>query len=151
RSITRARRTRPSHRLLNNRLAAAIIASRVRPQLLKKTGGHYPAVTKALEIMTRGISKSVPETLALEREAILELVQTDTCRNVTRLVLRQERAKNQTIPGADRDNAVSASNGDRGADANPIPRTAAIGAGLMGSGIAQWLSARQLQVILRDI
>ena len=32
-----------------------------------------------------------------------------------------------------------------------MARTAVIGAGVMGAGIAQWLSARQLPVILRDI
>src|SRR5205823_35959 len=32
-----------------------------------------------------------------------------------------------------------------------LSQTAVIGSGVMGAGIAQWLSARQLSVILRDI
>src|SRR5439155_20560525 len=35
--------------------------------------------------------------------------------------------------------------------AKPVDRTAVIGAGVMGSGIAQWLSSRGLPVILRDV
>src|SRR5208282_3096948 len=33
----------------------------------------------------------------------------------------------------------------------PVACTAVIGAGVMGAGIVQWLSARRLQVIFRDI
>src|SRR6185436_11234758 len=33
----------------------------------------------------------------------------------------------------------------------PLNRTAVIGAGVMGAGIAQWMSARGLSVILRDV
>src|SRR5438067_7767101 len=35
--------------------------------------------------------------------------------------------------------------------AKPVDRTAVIGAGVMGAGIAQWLSSRGLPVILRDL
>ena len=37
------------------------------------------------------------------------------------------------------------------AEPKPVARAAVIGAGVMGAGIAQWLSARHLPVILRDI
>src|SRR5262249_4975559 len=78
----------------------------------------------------------------LEREAILELVQTDACRNLIRLFFLQERAKKQV---------ALKDSGSKNGDAKPIWRTAVIGAGIMGAGIAQWLSARQLRVILRDL
>ncbi len=126
---------RRSHGLVNNRIVANIIAKKVRPELLKKTRGHYPAVLKALEVVTRGISKPIHGSLALEREAIIELVQGEACRNLIRMFFLQERAKK--LPGA--------------GNSQPISRTAVIGAGVMGAGIAQWLSARQLPVLLRDV
>ncbi len=57
--ISKGKPHRKNHTLTNNALVARIIASRVRPQLMRKTRGHYPAVTKALEVVTRGISHSI--------------------------------------------------------------------------------------------
>jgi 3-hydroxyacyl-CoA dehydrogenase/enoyl-CoA hydratase/3-hydroxybutyryl-CoA epimerase len=138
--IGRGKPHRPGRRLVNNRLVAAVIAARVRPQLLKKTRGHYPAVLKALEVATRGISKSIPDSLALERDRIIELVQTDACRNLIRIFFLQERAKKLTLPGAAPKPGLK-----------PVTRAAVVGAGVMGAGIAQWLTSRQLPVILRDV
>ena len=140
RMVKRGKPRRSGRRLVNNRLAASAIAARVRSQLLKKTRGHYPAVSKALEVVTCGISRSIPESLALERDGILELVQTDACRNLIRVFFLQERAKKQTLAVAGSTSSLTA-----------ITRTAVIGSGVMGAGIAQWLSARQLPVILKDL
>jgi 3-hydroxyacyl-CoA dehydrogenase/enoyl-CoA hydratase/3-hydroxybutyryl-CoA epimerase len=131
---------RPSHKLLNNAVAASIIAKRARDAVLKKTRGHYPAPLKALEVAARGISKSIPDSLALERQGILELVQTEACLNLIRVFFLQERTKKLSVPGLSREAAVQ-----------PIKRTAVIGCGVMGAGIAQWLSARNFPVILRDL
>lgn len=127
---------RPRHWLVNSPVAAVLIRKKLRPRLLAKTRGHYPAVLKALEVVTRGITDSVSASLALEREGIVELVQGETCRNLIRIFFLQERAKK--FPAA-----TTAT--------KPIARTAVVGAGVMGAGIAQWLSARHLPVVLRDI
>ncbi len=140
RMIRRGKPHRSRHRLTNNALVAAVIAARVRPQLLKKTRGHYPAVLKALEVVTHGISRSIPESLKLERDGILELMQGDVCRNLIRVFLLQERATKRVLAGSTPQ-----------AESKPIARTAVIGSGVMGAGIAQWLSSRKLPVILRDL
>lgn len=140
RKLAAGKAHRPAHRLTNNPLAAAVITRRVRRQLLQKTRGHYPAVLAALDVVTRGLSRSVPESLALERDAILELAQTGACRNLLNVFFLQERAKKRTVP------AVVPATGPR-----QVARTAVVGAGIMGAGIAQWISARQFPVILRDI
>lgn len=138
--IRQGKSHRPSHGLVNNPLTAAVIASTMRRRLLRKTRGHYPAVMKALEVMTRGIAKSVSDSLALEREGIIELIQTDACHNLIRVFFMQERAKKRTIESSTPQ-----------LEPKPVTRAAVIGAGVMGAGIAQWLSARGLPVILRDI
>ncbi|TAK97755.1 MAG: fatty acid oxidation complex subunit alpha FadJ [Verrucomicrobia bacterium] len=138
--IQRGKPHRPSHWLFNNKLAAAFIARRARKQVLHKTRGNYPAVLEALEVVTRGVSQPTLVSLTLERDGILKLVQGEACHNLIRVFFLQERAKKLTLP------AVA-----RGADPKPISRTAVIGAGVMGAGIAQWLSARGLPVILRDL
>src|SRR6266568_4146953 len=167
RRISRGKPRRPRRRLyVNNRLVASVIAVRLRSQLAKKTRGHYPAVLKALEVVTRGISKTVAESLALERDAILQLVQTEAFRNLVRVFFLQERAKKRTLVAAGRGTTgavPAATNAESRPSApeapvspaatvpKPIKRVAVIGAGVMGAGIAQWLSSRRLRVILRDI
>ena len=140
RILRRGKRVLNGHLLTNNALVAKAISLRLRSQLMKKTRGHYPAVLAALEVMTGGISKSIADSLALERERILELVQGDVCRNLIRIFLLQERAKKQGIPWV-----------GPATELKPIKNTAVIGAGVMGAGITQWLSSRGLPVILRDI
>jgi 3-hydroxyacyl-CoA dehydrogenase/enoyl-CoA hydratase/3-hydroxybutyryl-CoA epimerase len=140
RKISEGKPFRPDHWPTNNALAASVIRSRVRKQLLRKTRGNYPAVLKALDVVTRGSSRSIGASLALEHDGMLELAQTDACRNLIRVFFMQERAKKRTLP-------VEVSQ----AGARPVARAAVIGAGVMGAGIAQWISARQLPVILRDI
>jgi 3-hydroxyacyl-CoA dehydrogenase/enoyl-CoA hydratase/3-hydroxybutyryl-CoA epimerase len=138
--IGRGKPNRERHLATNNRIVASLLALRLRKQLRARTRGNYPAIPKALEVMARGVSKSVPQSLALEREGISELIRTPACRNLIRVFFLQERAKKLTLPGATP--AVTP---------KPIKRTAVIGAGVMGAGIAQWLSARELPVILRDL
>ncbi len=140
RKINSGKPVYPDHWMTNNRLVASVIAPRVRKILFKRTRGHYPAVLKALEVVTRGISLTVEASLALERDGIIELMQTDVCRNLINVFFLQERARKRTFP-----TAVPA------AESKPIAHAAVIGAGVMGAGIAQWISARKLPVILRDI
>ncbi|MDP9291343.1 MAG: 3-hydroxyacyl-CoA dehydrogenase NAD-binding domain-containing protein, partial [Verrucomicrobiota bacterium] len=102
-----------------------------------KTRGHYPAQLKALEIVAAAPGSPESESLARERDAIVALAGTDAFKNLLRLFMQQERAKKLKYgsPG----------------NVLPIARTAMIGAGVMGSGIAQWIAARGLRVVLRDI
>ncbi len=140
RKIHQGKPHRPSHALVNNPVSVAVLTPIVRRRLLRKTRGHYPAILKAFEVMTRGITKSIPASLALEREGILELAQTDACRNLLNVFFMRERAKKRVIEGA-----------EPRLELKPVSQAAVIGAGVMGAGIAQWLSARRLPVILRDI
>ncbi|HZF00915.1 MAG TPA: 3-hydroxyacyl-CoA dehydrogenase NAD-binding domain-containing protein [Methylomirabilota bacterium] len=134
--IRQGKPQRKNHWFVNNPLAATLIEKKLRPQLLKKTRGHYPAILKAFEVVTRGISKSIPDSLALERDGVVELAQAEACRNLLRIFFLQERAKKLSVAKI---------------ETKPIEKTAVMGAGVMGAGIAQWLSARGLPVILRDI
>ncbi len=124
---------RPSLRVSNNPVSAMLIRNRVTRQLAAKTRGNYPAPFEALDVVTHGVSLPLEKSLEREREAILRLSRTEACHNLLRLFLLKERTKKS-----------------QGAT-TPVNRAAVIGAGVMGAGIAQWLSARGLSVILRDV
>ena len=130
--------------LVNNRVAAKFIFNRASAGVRKRTRGHYPAVQKALEVCVRGLAcKSIDHSLRLERDAVLELAQTETCKNLIRVFFLQERAKK--LMAAKENDAASLP------ASPPVRRMAVIGAGVMGAGIAQWSSARDIQVTLRDV
>ncbi len=119
-------------------VASAFVAARVRSTIAKETRGHYPAITKAAEVaMKASAAKSDAESQRIERDAIRELAPTPAAANLIRLFFLGERAKKLAIPGASAAPAIASG--------------AVIGAGVMGSSIAQWLSARGIHVVLRDI
>jgi 3-hydroxyacyl-CoA dehydrogenase/enoyl-CoA hydratase/3-hydroxybutyryl-CoA epimerase len=138
----RVRKTKLAHKLTTLGPVVNMITKKVSKQVFAKTRGHYPAVPKALEVVTQGLSKSLDDSLALERDAILELGTTEACKNLIRIFFLQERAKKLTGVPAD---AVQEGK------VTPVKRVTVVGAGVMGGGIAQWSSARGLGVILRDI
>lgn len=94
-----------------------------------------PAPERAYEIINKTQSISSDESLRLELDGIVELGKTESTQNLIRNFFLAEKYK-------------------KGTSRTPpekIVHTAVIGAGVMGSGIAQWLSSRGVTVILRDV
>ncbi len=99
-----------------------------------RTSGNL-APQRANEIITKTLSRSVEESLAMEANTISELGETDATQNLIRNFFLAEKYK-------------------RGTSKQPVAKiahAAVIGAGVMGGGIAQWLSSRGVSVILRDV
>ncbi len=94
-----------------------------------------PAPARAAEIINRSLTSSTAESLERELDAIVELGETESTRNLIRNFFLAEKYKKGS--------------GKRSEE--KIVHAAVIGAGVMGSGIAQWLSSRGITVILRDV
>jgi len=94
-----------------------------------------PAPARALEVIKKGLSASTQQSLAFELDAIVDLGKTESTQNLIRNFFLAEKYKK----------------GSSKAAVPKVVHAAVIGAGVMGSGIAQWLSARGVTVILRDI
>jgi len=122
---------------IGDAVSAPFIRGKVRADLMKKTRGHYPALLEALEVATRAPALKDPVAMALEKAAVLKLSALPSSRSLIRLFFQQERAKKFTFPGTP--------------PPAPVGAAAVIGAGVMGSAIAQWISSRGRRVILRDI
>src|SRR5438270_11411869 len=93
------------------------------------------APARALSVITTGSSNPIDASLRLELDAIVDLGNTESTRNLIRNFFLAEKYKKGTSK----------------TPAEKIVHAAVIGAGVMGSGIAQWLSARGVTVILRDV
>lgn len=121
-------------RVLPEGLFSLLIAPMVRRKVARETRGHYPAVTRAAEVVLASVRSSITKSLERERHAVLDLLKSDACKNLLRLFFLGERARKSAGPKT-----------------NPVTCVAVIGAGVMGSGIAQWLASRGVRVILRDV
>jgi len=94
-----------------------------------------PAPERAYEIINKTLSISPDESLRLELDGIVELGKTESTQNLIRNFFLAEKYKKGTSRTL----------------LEKIVHAAVIGAGVMGSGIAQWLSSRGVTVIMRDV
>ena len=93
------------------------------------------ARARALDVIATGATNPVDESLKLELDAIVDLGKTESTQNLIRNFFLAEKYKR----------------GNSKAQFDKVAHAAVIGAGVMGSGIAQWLSSRGVTVILRDM
>jgi 3-hydroxyacyl-CoA dehydrogenase/enoyl-CoA hydratase/3-hydroxybutyryl-CoA epimerase len=95
-----------------------------RTQILKKTGGHYPAPLAALEAVRVGLEQGVTAGLAEEHRAFGELAVGDVSRKLVQIFFATNALKKDdgVPPGA--------------AVPRQIRRLGIVGSGFMGSGIA---------------
>jgi 3-hydroxyacyl-CoA dehydrogenase/enoyl-CoA hydratase/3-hydroxybutyryl-CoA epimerase len=112
------------------------------PAKISRSKGKTPvpsdpksARARALGIITTGGADAIDESLKLELDAIVDLGKTESTQNLIRNFFLAEKYKKGTSK----------------AQFEKVAHAAVIGAGVMGSGIAQWLSARGVTVILRDV
>ena len=99
-----------------------------------KTNGN-PAPARAREIISKTLRTSIEISLQMELDAIVDLGETESTRNLIRNFFLADKFRK----------------GSSKASVEKIAHAAVIGAGVMGSGIAQWLSSRGVSVILRDV
>jgi 3-hydroxyacyl-CoA dehydrogenase/enoyl-CoA hydratase/3-hydroxybutyryl-CoA epimerase len=129
--------------LANRTPLARVVQSQAEKKVLARTRGHYPAPLKALEVACASLKLSHQESLANEKNKFVELALGETAQNLIGLFFLQERSKKLKLP---KEFEITAP---------PAPRAVnqclVVGAGLMGAGIAQWLSSRGVRVILKDI
>src|SRR5438046_5598580 len=93
------------------------------------------ARARALGVITTGATNPLDESLKLELDAIVDLGKTESTQNLIRNFFLAEKYKK----------------GSSSKQFEKVAHAAVIGAGVMGSGIAQWLSSRGVTVILRDV
>ena len=130
--LDRAReKLRAGKRKLEGRAPASPASQELRPP--KQSGN--PALARAYEIINKTESISPDESLRLELDGIVELGNMESTQNLIRNFFLAEKYKKGTSR----------------TPSEKIVHAAVIGAGVMGSGIAQWLSSRGVTVILRDV
>ncbi|MEO0414931.1 MAG: enoyl-CoA hydratase-related protein, partial [Verrucomicrobiota bacterium] len=102
-----------------------------------KTRGQYPALMKAIQVVTRCPHRSLQASLKAERKAVIDLFDKPVTQQLLRLFFLNESNKKTSVQTY-----------------YPVPTiktSAVIGAGVMGAGIAQWSASRGVPVYLKDL
>lgn len=113
-----------------------LVWDKARSGVMEKTGGHYPAPLVAIDIVREGMKLPLRRALDLEAGAFLELVVSETAKNLISIFF----AKNE----------VEARAGKIAKAARPVSQVGVLGAGFMGAGIAQVLAQRGVPIVLKD-
>jgi 3-hydroxyacyl-CoA dehydrogenase/enoyl-CoA hydratase/3-hydroxybutyryl-CoA epimerase len=114
----------------------------LREAVRKKTRGQLPAPVAAISVVEQGYKFDVGFALGVESAAFGQVTAGPVCKNLVKAFFLREAAKKRTLEGWFPAGTAKAA---------PVKRVGIVGAGVMGSGIAQWLAARGFEVVVRDV
>ncbi|MGF1510533.1 MAG: fatty acid oxidation complex subunit alpha FadJ [Myxococcota bacterium] len=128
------------HRALaGNPIGRTLIFRQAEKVAEKKAGGHYPAVTKILEVVRTGLDKGMAAGLEAEANAFGELAMTGVAHRLMDIFFATLSSK--------KDSGVS----DPNVEPLEVSRVGVLGAGLMGHGIAfVTIHNAGAQVLIKD-
>ncbi|WP_438950880.1 fatty acid oxidation complex subunit alpha FadB [Porticoccus sp.] len=109
-----------------------------RAAVLAKAGSNYPAPLAAVDVLSQAAEMCRDEALEVEFEAFSDLTQTPQCRALVGVFLND-----QLISGVAKKYAKQA--------AKSITHATALGAGIMGGGIAYQNAIKGFSVLMKDI
>ncbi len=118
-------------------LLSGLVYSKARDGVMSKTGGHYPAPLKAIEVVREGMKLSLPEALKIETRAFSDLVVTDVAKSLMGVFFMKTDADGRAA-------ALAAQY------PGELEKVGVVGAGFMGAGVAQLLAYRDTQILLKD-
>jgi 3-hydroxyacyl-CoA dehydrogenase/enoyl-CoA hydratase/3-hydroxybutyryl-CoA epimerase len=124
--------------LEKNPIGRSVLFKKARAEVMKKTGGHYPAPLKILEVLETWADKGFAAAREVEAKAFGELVVSSVAHRLMEIFFAQTALKKDT--GVD----------DASVKAQKVDKIAMLGAGLMGAGIAYVSIEGGIPVRLKD-
>lgn len=121
-----------------NPLGRAVLFKKARQELRKKTGGHYPAPERIVDVLKAYADKGFEASKEVEARAFGELVVSSTARRLMEIFFATTAMKKDT--GVD----------DPAVKPRKVEKIAVLGAGLMGAGISYVSLNAGIQVRLKD-
>ncbi|XP_076440395.1 trifunctional enzyme subunit alpha, mitochondrial-like [Babylonia areolata] len=121
--------------VLSNDMGKNFVFNKAKGQVMKMTGGLYPAPLKILEVVRAGVDKGKTAGYKAESEGFAELGMTPHFRALVGLYHGQTACKTNPL----------------GQPQRPVQTLGVLGAGLMGAGVAQVSIDKGMQVLLKDM
>lgn len=125
---------RPGIKLVE-KLARPIIFSKAHSTVMAKTGGHYPAPLRAIEVIKQGTATSLLKALDIEKQAFGELLVGEVSRALVNVFFATQDIK-KAVPLPDPPPEIS--------------KVCILGAGLMGAGIAGIAADSGMRARMKD-
>lgn len=119
----------------SNPLSRIIVYEKARELVQKQTWGNYPAPFKIIDCVKEGMEKGFQAGVEAEIKKFGELMVSPQSRELVQIFLSMTALKKN--PGKDL--------------ARPVKKMGILGAGLMGSGIAQVSATNNMEVLLKDV
>jgi 3-hydroxyacyl-CoA dehydrogenase/enoyl-CoA hydratase/3-hydroxybutyryl-CoA epimerase len=120
---------------LFEKLARGIIFSKARSAVMAKTGGHYPAPLRAIDVVRDGTAATLAEGLELEKQAFGELLVGNVSRALVNVFFATQDIK-KAVPLPE--------------PPPEINKVCILGAGLMGAGIAGIAADSGMRARMKD-
>ena len=119
-------------------LGRSVLLRGARRRVLERTGGHYPASLRILEVLQNSRGGSVERALEIEATAAGELIVSRVSKNLVHVFRLREAAKKGPFRGS-------------GIRPSEIASVGVLGAGVMGGGIAQLAAYSGLRARVKDV
>ncbi|KAK4879799.1 hypothetical protein RN001_007945 [Aquatica leii] len=110
------------------------VFQKARAQVMKQTGGLYPAPLKIVDVIRTGLDEGIQAGYEAEARAFADLAMTPHSKGLLSLFKGQTECKKNRF----------------GEPKRPVKNLGVVGAGLMGAGIAQVSVDKGYNVILKD-
>ncbi|HSR40578.1 MAG TPA: 3-hydroxyacyl-CoA dehydrogenase NAD-binding domain-containing protein, partial [Longimicrobiales bacterium] len=115
-----------------------VVLSQARKRVVSRTGGHYPAPLKILDVLRSGLGRPVERALEIEASAAGELIVSTVSKNLLRVFRLREAARK----GSGVESEV---------EPRAVESIGVLGAGTMGGGIAQLAAYHDVRARMKDI
>ncbi len=116
----------------------ALVFSRARRDVLRRSKGHYPAPLEILRLVSRTAGRSGPEPFRRESEHFANLAGTPVSKSLIQVFYLTEKYKKFRWT-------------DSSVTSDGVKKCGVLGAGVMGGGIAQLVSQRDVPVRVKDL
>jgi len=125
--------------LEKNPLGRALVFYKAKKTVLQKTKGHYPAPLAALHVIRKTHGKSLAKGLEFEAREFGKIISTTVSKNLIKIFFWTEAVKKET--GVVESEPV----------VKDIKKSAVLGAGVMGGGIAQLFASKDITIRVKDL
>ncbi|MDP6686167.1 MAG: 3-hydroxyacyl-CoA dehydrogenase NAD-binding domain-containing protein [Candidatus Omnitrophota bacterium] len=137
--VKRARKKKLSQKFLEDTpIGRGIVFKQARKNVLKRTKGFYPAPLKILDVIRSTYGRDAKVGSLIESKAFSELAITEVSKSLIKVFYLNEEFKKFPWVSAEVKPA-------------PVNKCGIVGAGVMGGGIAQLLSYRDIPTRVKDI
>ncbi|SOC55728.1 short chain enoyl-CoA hydratase /3-hydroxyacyl-CoA dehydrogenase [Chromohalobacter canadensis] len=132
-----ARRSAKQSPLMLNAIEQMMVFETAKGYVAGKAGPHYPAPIEAIKVIQKGAGEGRERAQAIEAKAFAKLAKTDVCYHLVGLFLSDQLVKKKGKQYASQAAAVN--------------KTAVLGAGIMGGGIAYQSAYKGTPILMKDI